>query len=528
MINKIMPRGKKIGGLVRYLFGPGDANEHRDQRIIAADPILGLPDGTRLNRNLKADRERIAQLARDLDAHRVLAAVAPERGWVWHCAISLRPGERLTDIQWAHVARAVVEELKFTGDPATGRAPCRWIAIHHGPGKEGNDHIHLAVNLVREDGKVAAPGLDRKVMSRVCADLEARFGLSIEEGRATGGLPSTTRAEHGRVARGERDEPDRLTLARHVRAAELLADDEAEFVTELVAAGLRVQPRWGPGKTTVTGYSVALQPAEGGKPIWYGGGKLAPDLTLPRLRAGWQGNDPARAVDAWKAAAAGATPLQRRPTAGDLNAWVQATAQVNALADQLEKTPITNTITWARAARETAGVYAVLWRRTEADQPGPLAGAIDALARSAQHRKRGAGDASYHRPLRGAARVVQAAVPHITGRAREAWVALIRALIRLVDAILKANQARGQALRALELANASRAQLDRIQQRAQPRAQARPAPHGMTDQEMAHVTNAIRHLNAIPPHELLRRGSSTRSRAPRPNPMLKPEQGFGL
>ena len=48
MIAKVVKqRGKDIGGLVAYLFGKGSANEHRDQRIIAADSILGLPDGLR-------------------------------------------------------------------------------------------------------------------------------------------------------------------------------------------------------------------------------------------------------------------------------------------------------------------------------------------------------------------------------------------------------------------------------------------------------------------------------------------------
>ncbi|MCD0452739.1 hypothetical protein LO762_26670 [Actinocorallia sp. API 0066] len=211
-----------------------------------------------------------------------------------------------------------------------------------------------------------------------------------------------------------------------------------------------------------------------------------------------------------------------------MSAWADAIDRVNVFADRLEKTPSSHTVVWARAARETAGVYAVLWRRIEVDRPGPLAGAVDALARSAQHRRRGVGDA-YHRPLCGAARVVQAAVPRITGRAHQAWIALVKALVRLVGVILEANRAQGQALRAVQLADARQAQLDRVLRRGvQPRPQARPAAHGMTDWEMDHVANAIRLLNEIHPQELLRRGDSTRSKAPRPNPMLSPERGFGL
>jgi hypothetical protein len=43
----------------------------------------------------------------------------------------------------------------------------------------------------------------------------------------------------------------------------------------------------------ITGYAVALRPVgrdlnEDRQPVWFGGGKLAPDLTLPRLRQRWQ------------------------------------------------------------------------------------------------------------------------------------------------------------------------------------------------------------------------------------------------
>jgi hypothetical protein len=41
----------------------------------------------------------------------------------------------------------------------------------------------------------------------------------------------------------------------------------------------------------VTGYAVALagDSARSGEPVWFGGGRLAPDLTLPKLRRRWPG-----------------------------------------------------------------------------------------------------------------------------------------------------------------------------------------------------------------------------------------------
>ena len=57
-------------------------------------------------------------------------------------------------------------------------------------------------------------------------------------------------------------------------------------------AGVLVRKRYStirPGE--VTGYAVGLpqHTARGGGPVWYGGGKLAADLTLPKLRRRWAG-----------------------------------------------------------------------------------------------------------------------------------------------------------------------------------------------------------------------------------------------
>ncbi|MGW0594359.1 hypothetical protein [Streptosporangium sp. NPDC002607] len=189
MINKIaVKHGHDIGGLMRYLFGPGRANEHRDQRVIAADEILDVADGTRLD--ALQHWERVLELGHRLDDHRVIARMAPEQGWVWHCAISLPAEETLSDEQWAIVARAAVARLGF--DDSTGKAPCRWIAVHHGP---------LAVNLVREDCSLAAPGRDRMAMSALCGQMERRFGLHVVEGRPGRGLPGYSRAEAERLQR---------------------------------------------------------------------------------------------------------------------------------------------------------------------------------------------------------------------------------------------------------------------------------------------------------------------------------------
>ena len=81
-----------------------------------------------------------------------------------------------------------------------------------------------------------------------------------------------------------------VTLRRQVSTAAAAAASEQGFFARLRQAEVQVRPRYStrnPGE--VTGYSVALtgDTTAAGEPVWYGGGKLAADLTLPKLRRRW-------------------------------------------------------------------------------------------------------------------------------------------------------------------------------------------------------------------------------------------------
>jgi hypothetical protein len=81
-----------------------------------------------------------------------------------------------------------------------------------------------------------------------------------------------------------------VILRREVTTAAAAAAGDQDFFARLQRAGIRVRMRYStrdPGE--VTGYAVALDQdtASTGEPVWYGGGKLAADLTLPKLRQRW-------------------------------------------------------------------------------------------------------------------------------------------------------------------------------------------------------------------------------------------------
>ncbi len=96
--------------------------------------------------------------------------------------------------------------------------------------------------------------------------------------RATAGLPPPAG-------------PDRDVLRARVRSALAGSLGWEEFADRLRCSGVLVRERYStrnPGE--ITGYAVALLPhgTTDGASVWFGGGKLAPDLSLPQLQARWQ------------------------------------------------------------------------------------------------------------------------------------------------------------------------------------------------------------------------------------------------
>jgi hypothetical protein len=219
---------------------------------------------------------------------------------VWHCSMRAAPGDKmLSDDEWAQIAFEVMDR---TGLSPSGQEDdaVRWVAIRH-----GDDHIHVVAMLARQDGRRPRVPNDRYRVREACLAAEQRYGLrrTAPGDRTAAGRP--TRAESEKGARRGLGEAPRITLRRQVSTAAAAAASEQEFFARLRHSGMLVRTRTStrnPGQ--VTGYAVAL-PGDittAGSPVWYGGGKLAADLTLPKLRRRWNApggsrDDPFTAVE---------------------------------------------------------------------------------------------------------------------------------------------------------------------------------------------------------------------------------------
>jgi hypothetical protein len=349
-----------MAGLIYYLQGPGKHNEHINPHMVAgrggaverfmwsADNsvrVLSKDDAIAMARELDEPhvlhdvkvpwvdpKRKKAALAEGYTETGARATARVEDANVWQCSLALRADEaELSDELWGKIAEDFMREMGFDSVDPTD-AGSRWVAIHHGKSANGNDHIHIAASMVREDGSLVklfvppSPGKkpqgDGPRSSQVIQMLERKYNLQIDrddqavspsyhhaevetalqmrpdvdasavEAGRTADFPT---AEAGKKATQQRGEPVRFELARRVRAAATAANDEADFV-ELLAKHLDVvvRPRWSDTENKVVGYSVGLVPptsdktsVDAGNVVWYSGTSLGRDLTITELRKQW-------------------------------------------------------------------------------------------------------------------------------------------------------------------------------------------------------------------------------------------------
>ena len=300
MITRVV-HGWRVAGLIAYLMGPGRAQEHVDPRVIASwdgrdagwQPVHGgAPGGGRalgpLIRALRAPAVAAGLAERDEDG---------KQGYVWHCSARVAPGDRtLTDAEWAGVARELLDGSGVAGRGDAGGP--RWVAIRH-----ADDHIHIAVVLVRQDtARRFWPAFDHRRLRVAANRIERRLGLTLTASADGTAARAPGRGEIEKAQRAGR-EPARVELARAVRSAAVAAEDVAGFVAELEGSGYLVRVRRAPSGDPL-GYTVARADDHDprGGPVFYSGSKLAPDLSLPKLMRVWAaagaGADSADPLDA--------------------------------------------------------------------------------------------------------------------------------------------------------------------------------------------------------------------------------------
>jgi HPt (histidine-containing phosphotransfer) domain-containing protein len=330
--------------------------------------------------------------------------------------------------------------------------------------------VHIVAMLARQDR--VRPGVhnDRYRVRDACLAAERRYGLRPTAPADRTAPRSPTRGENEKAACRGLGEAPRVTLRRAVTTAAASAGGPEEFFALLGRAGVMVRTRYStrdPGQ--VTGYAVALPGDTGpdGGPVWYGGGKLAADLTWPRLRQRWTGP--------------GGPPGPGPVTAADRAAMFEHAARV---ADQAAAQ--------IRAAARTAPAAAAdaAWAASDTLHVAAAALGSPALRQAADSFDRAARSAYGRIPvpspagtgLRQVARLI-GAVAYVTRDPALIPVVLIARLAALAEAVAELREAQQRAAQAAAARTAAR-HLHAAARRA-PAARPGPARHVGTAARLA-------------------------------------------
>lgn len=372
MINKIVRR-KSTGAVMRYLIGPGRDDQHVTPHLTGGDPMIA---------DWFADRELTLAdapvLARELDEFRDRWGTGGDTP-VWHTSFAADPRDgRVPDETWRKVTADVARELGIDG--SNGKPPARFVSVHHGENSAHADHIHFVAVMVRENGERVSDFQDKKRMSRLCMQMEERYGLHVLESRHHGrGTQGLSRAEIERTKRDRLAEPERRTLARVVRAVAAESPTEEAFVRGLRERGVQATAWYAKGSrgAVVGGYKVRGEDS----PIALGGGKLAADLSLPRLRVAHSWKADEASVAAWHET----DPPRRaaRPAASP-EEWQRQADRLVEFRRWLADVPLDDAQTYSAVAHEVSGALSAGAVALEDGRRGPLTDAADTVARSAE------------------------------------------------------------------------------------------------------------------------------------------------
>ena len=342
----------------------------------------------------------------------------------------------LSDAEWAQIAGDVMHRTGLCPRGEQDDA-VRWIAIRHGP-----DHIHLVAMLARQDRTRPRVHNERYRVRDACLAAEERYGLRSTAPADRTAARRPARAETGKAARHGRGEPPRLTLRRHVATAAASAASTGEFFARLDQSGVVVRLRYStrnPGQ--VTGYAVALpsDTTRNGEPVWYGGGKLAADLSWPRLQQRW--TRPARPDSPLSAAEADAMWEYAARAAADATARIRfctATGNPAAAADAASAASdalhVAAAALGSRALRQAADAYDRAARQPWGRVPAPTP----------------AGN-----QLRHAARIISA-YAYLTGDRALTPVVLLVRLAALAEAVAELRESQQRAAQAAAALRAAR------------------------------------------------------------------------
>jgi len=207
--------GSGFGSLVSYLQQGRPGSLHNPERVawVSYRNLDGISDPAYAGRLMRAYAEENPRVELP----------------VYHLGLSLSPGEHLTPEQWEAVADRVLARM--------GLAEHQVVVIAHGDTDQ--EHLHLVVNRVGEDGRAWETRQDMVKAYEAVHEIEAEHGLR-RTGEAALAPPDLSPGAHQQARRtGEQPLADRV---REEAGPDLArATSWRDLDERLAARGLRLE-----------------------------------------------------------------------------------------------------------------------------------------------------------------------------------------------------------------------------------------------------------------------------------------------
>ncbi|MGQ7019986.1 relaxase/mobilization nuclease domain-containing protein, partial [Vibrio cholerae] len=186
---------------------------------------------------------------------------------VWHCSLSLPPGDHLNSEKWDQVASDFIKEMGFSESTP-------WVAVRHRD--TDKDHIHLIVSRIDLAGTLWHGKWEARTAIEATQALERNHGLTLTPGLdAASGRKQLKKCEVEMSLRtGE--QPPKLKLQNIIDEALSAGDLTAvQFAETLAVAGVQVRANLA-STGTFNGFSyeidgIAFKGSKLGKSYGWGG-----------------------------------------------------------------------------------------------------------------------------------------------------------------------------------------------------------------------------------------------------------------
>jgi len=213
-------RGKGFRGALDYAFERDGADDEPGR-------LLGGNMSGQDARQLAAEFGQVRRLRPDIEKP------------VWHNALRLPKGEKLTDAQWGEIADDYMKRMGFT------ETHPRAYVLHD---DADGQHIHIVASRVSTEGKVYLGKNENLASTRHIQALEREYGLTITKGPTydpeTGKIqmPEARQLKKGEIEAAVRtgQEPPRQRLQRLIDEALAQKPTAIQLAEGLMAAGITV------------------------------------------------------------------------------------------------------------------------------------------------------------------------------------------------------------------------------------------------------------------------------------------------